>query len=421
MKKSKFVILSACLAGLMMPKLAHALPNGDASMGCSAKIEQHIWDINLPLKRGATGEFPSSDTMRPQTDFIDIASHQGWMTQEDFNALKRFGVRGVVIKITQYTTYRNPEARKQIEYARKAGLFVSVYHYLNAFSDDGARREAEFCTNFARELGLDGNTIVVNDVESDDDGALKGSNPTQVSKVFEQRLRELGYGKVIHYTYANAIQSGKINPAELGGLSNMWIAHYPDNPLNTDLLHTDSAAWQWGQVRFAGLSRDAGIDVNVDYKGIFINGVMSSSGDMPVYRIYNPNDRRHMFTTNYNEVLARVADGWKDEGVAFYTLNEGQGGVPLYRLYNRNSGEHFFTINRFEVENLIANGWEDEGIACYVLLPDSSEGFPIYRLYNTDPKSQDHLFTSNSFERDQVAGYPGWKDEGIGFRVLRLQ
>ncbi|MDR1473654.1 MAG: hypothetical protein LBI41_03750 [Lactobacillales bacterium] len=420
MKKSKFMILSACLAGLMMPQVVHG--HGQGYMGCSARNRPVPWGINLPLRRGATGEFPSSDTTRPRIDFIDIASYQGWMTQEDFNALARFGVRGVVIKLTQSTTYRNPEARKQIEYARKAGLVVSVYHFLNAFSDGVAQDEAEFFATVARELGLNGDTIVVNDVESDDGGALNAPNPTQVAKAFEQRLRELGYGRVIHYTYANAIQSGRMNPAELGGCNNMWIAHFPDNPLATDLLHTEYAAWQWGQVRFAGMSREAGVDVNVDYTGVFTGNAALSFAEtgVPIYRVMNPTDKRHHFTMNSNERDNLVNEhGWIDEGIAFYTVNEHQG-IPLYRLYNSNSGEHLFTINSFEKDNLVSKGWNDEGIACYVLPPSSSIGFDIFRLWNTDPKLQEHLFTSNSFEKDEVEKLQNWSYEDIAFRVLRL-
>ncbi|MDR0690623.1 MAG: hypothetical protein LBF32_00865 [Streptococcaceae bacterium] len=425
MKRIKVMILSICLAGLMTPRVVHG-GNVQGYMGSSARNRLAPWDISLPLRRGATGEFPSSDTMRPRTDFIDIASYQGWMTQDDFNVLPRFGVRGVVVKLTEGQTYRNPEARQQIAYASRAGLQVGVYHYLSAASDEEARRETDFFITVARELGINGNTLVFVDVENDNGGALRVSpDPTQTSKTFGQRLGEQGYGRVIYYTYEYAIGigAGHMNPAKLGGMRNMWIASYPDNPLATNLWHTDKAAWQWGQVRFAGMSRDAGIDVNVDYTGIFTGNAGPDFAEIgiPMHRVTNPTDKRHHFTTNSNERDNLVnKHGWIDEGIAFYVKE--YRGIPLYRSYNKNSGEHFFTINSFERDDLVNKGWNDEGIACYVLPPNNGQGIPILRLWNSDPGRQEHLFTANTFEYDEVPiKHPSWKPENEAFRVLRLQ
>lgn len=37
------------------------------------------------------------------TDAVDVASHQSWMTQADFNALKAQGVKTIVVKLTEGT------------------------------------------------------------------------------------------------------------------------------------------------------------------------------------------------------------------------------------------------------------------------------------------------------------------------------
>lgn len=45
----------------------------------------------------------ANDTSLPRRDVVDIASHQYWMTQADFNALKSAGVKTIVVKLTQGT------------------------------------------------------------------------------------------------------------------------------------------------------------------------------------------------------------------------------------------------------------------------------------------------------------------------------
>ncbi|MDR1521562.1 MAG: hypothetical protein LBS28_01725 [Streptococcaceae bacterium] len=436
MKRRKLIILFACFTNLMMLQVVYG-KKIDTPMGYYAKIKHKTDDkstrapinqmyskglyINSYLRRGATGEFPSSDSGRPRTDFVDVASYQSWMSQEDFYVLRRFGVRGVVVKLTEGTYYRNPYARQQIDYARRAGLQISVYHFSKFNSDESARSEANFFVNFAKELALDGNTVMVNDAE---DSSMFGGvvDATFTSKVFEQQLKDSGYSRCVHYTCASKTWNGDLRPADLG-FNNMWIAQYPDNPLASNLLHIDMAAWQWGQVRFAGLSLDKGIDVNVDYTGVFTGsaGARSVEDGIPVYRVLNPTDKRHLFTINRNEMINLVQNhGWIDEGIAFYFVNEKQG-IPLYRLYNKNSGEHFYTINEFERDDLIKKGWADEGIAGYVLHPDGNVGIRILRLWNSDPDRQEHLFTANTFEYEEVPiKHLSWKSEDEAFRVLKL-
>lgn len=58
----------------------------------------------------------------PRTDFIDVSSHQGNISVAEYNNLKKYGVSGVVVKLTESTSYRNPYAKNQIDNAKAAGL-----------------------------------------------------------------------------------------------------------------------------------------------------------------------------------------------------------------------------------------------------------------------------------------------------------
>lgn len=85
-----------------------------------------------------------------------------------------------------------------------------------------------------------------------------------------------------------------------------------------------------------------------------------------VYRVYNPNNGLHHYTTNVNEKNALVSLGWNDEGVAFYTSKNPKD-TPVYRVYNENDGNHYYTMDANEALALISMGWQNEGIAFFTI------------------------------------------------------
>lgn len=82
------------------------------------------------------------------------------------------------------------------------------------------------------------------------------------------------------------------------------------------------------------------------------------------YRLYNPNNGGdHHYTSDIGEINFLKNAGWTFEGESF----KSGGDVPVYRLYNPNAitGAHHFTIDAGEKDFLVANGWKDEGIGFY--------------------------------------------------------
>ncbi|EOI04950.1 hypothetical protein UAY_00722, partial [Enterococcus moraviensis ATCC BAA-383] len=217
--------------------------------------------------------FAATEPNRPSINFIDVSSHNGNISVNDYNIMKRYGVTGVVVKLTEFTTYVNPYAKTQIENAKQAGLSVSVYHY-SWFSDAKmAEAEADFFASQASALGLSKNTVMVNDAEQID---MAKGNVTANSVVFRNRLNAWGYNKVAHYSMFDWFNRKILDTAVLG-LQNSWVAQYPYNPVNTNLLHTNYAAWQWSsEVTFPNVNTGIGgkFDVNISYNNLFL-----SSGD----------------------------------------------------------------------------------------------------------------------------------------------
>ncbi|MEG2563505.1 MAG: GH25 family lysozyme, partial [Lactococcus sp.] len=161
--------------------------------------------------RNAPSDLVSNDTSLPRKDAVDIASWQDWMTQSDFNQLKAQGVKTVIVKLTESTTYINPAAKAQIQMAKNAGLTVAVYHFSH-FSESGktaqatvnntARAEANFFANVAKQYGLSTSTVMINDAEyvpKDSVGTMPYWDWTVASQNFADQLKKQGFATTRHY------------------------------------------------------------------------------------------------------------------------------------------------------------------------------------------------------------------------------
>lgn len=88
-----------------------------------------------------------------------------------------------------------------------------------------------------------------------------------------------------------------------------------------------------------------------------------------VYRLCNPTTGEHHYTTDKNEYDTLPSYGWAQEGVGFYSADPQLSDIAVvYRLFNpkaNDAGSHHYTMNEQERNNLVNNGWRDEGIAWY--------------------------------------------------------
>ncbi|MBT1172705.1 hypothetical protein JS528_04930 [Bifidobacterium sp. MA2] len=135
--------------------------------------------------------------------------------------------------------------------------------------------------------------------------------------------------------------------------------------------------------------------------------------EVTVYRLFNPNETRagsHHYTSSKAEIKHLVSLGWKDEGVAFVTVESGK---PVYRAYNPNDGSHFYTLSKTEFDHAVRAGWHDEGIGFHV---SDDAKVPLYRVYN--PNSGEHFYTVREAEVKFDVAH-GWKSEDIAWNVIK--
>ena len=125
-----------------------------------------------------------------------------------------------------------------------------------------------------------------------------------------------------------------------------------------------------------------------------------------VYRMYNPNNGAHHFTSSHNEAESLADAGWIYEGVGMKCV--ASGGIKLYRMYNANNGDHIYTPRLDEVGSTVVAGWVYEGVAWQA----PSTGKEVYRMYN--PNNGLHTYTASTTECDALVK-AGWINEGSSF------
>ena len=216
----------------------------------------------------------SSDVAVQPKTFVDVSSHNGSISVNDYRTLANKGVGGVVVKLTEGTTYRNPYAGEQARNAQSAGLQVSAYAFSHYTSEEQARAEARHFISEARNLNLPKNTVMVNDME---DAKMK-DNINRNTLAWADEMRKNGYTNLMYYTSASWIDEnnlrgkGPVKTAQFG-LENFWVAQYPTAKLSTNDAKTlryngRAGAWQFtSQAEL--LSGKHVFDHSVDYTGRF--------------------------------------------------------------------------------------------------------------------------------------------------------
>ncbi|AYW50604.1 hypothetical protein C7H83_09090 [Tetragenococcus halophilus] len=238
-------------------------------------------DPNSPAKAQSItpDRFNIGDNAYTRQDAIDVASYQSWMTPSDFQALRNFGVKGAVVKTTEYTNYTNPYATSQINAAKNAGMKVSVYHYAHFYDYNSGYNEGKYAAQVLKNLGLEKNIQIFADME---DNSTNRNTVKEGMNGFWKALKDAGYNNHNVYTYASYSQRDQV--VSTVGKTNTWIAQYPYSPLKGGSYekqweNAGYGAWQFSST---ALFKGNPIDVSIDYNGL-LTGTTSSgeNGNSP--------------------------------------------------------------------------------------------------------------------------------------------
>ncbi len=230
--------------------------------------------VATPAKLTNSTDVPSPTLKVQPKTFIDVSSHNGEISVDDYRALARQGVGGVVVKLTEDTWYNNPKAPSQVRNAQIAGLQVSTYHFSRYTTEEEARAEARFYIQAAQKLNLPKSTVMVNDFE--DSKMLPNINRNTQAWVNE--MRKHGYNNLMFYTSASWLDEnnlgyrGPVSTSQFG-IENFWVAQYPSTTLTATSAknmryNAKTGAWQFSATDNLLPGKHV-FDHSVDYTGRF--------------------------------------------------------------------------------------------------------------------------------------------------------
>ena len=303
---------------------------------------------NAASSSGQTARGNSQAEIKGST-FVDVSSHNGYISVEDYRQLASKGVGGVVVKLTEGTHYTNPYAESQVRNAQAAGLQVSTYAFSHYTNDAEARAEARYYAAFANKLSLPKNTVMVNDME--DPKMQTGIN--QHTQAWADEMRKQGYANLMYYTSAswvdqnNLRHKGSINTS-LFGLDNFWIAQYPAPKLSANdaknlKYNSRAGAWQFtSQAQL--LSGKHVFDQSIDYSGRFTaRATLVKQPLTGKISIQNNNPKTGTFDVVVSEVSA--PHGVQEVKLPTWSSERGQDDIVWYTATKQANGTYKLTVN----------------------------------------------------------------------------
>ncbi len=307
--------------------------------------------VATPAKLTNSTDVPSPTLKVQPKTFIDVSSHNGDISVDDYRALARQGVGGVVVKLTEDTWYNNPKAPSQVRNAQIAGLQVSTYHFSRYTTEEEARAEARFYIQAAQKLNLPKSTVMVNDFE--DSKMLPNINRNTQAWVNE--MRKHGYNNLMFYTSASWLDENNIGyrgPVSTSqfGIENFWVAQYPSTTLTATSAknmryNAKTGAWQFSAT--ANLLPGKHVfDHSVDYTGRFTANasaeVDATQGDLSgTISIVNINPTLGSFDVVISNVKA--PNGVETVSVPIWSEINGQDDIIWYTANRQNNGT--YTVN----------------------------------------------------------------------------
>lgn len=280
MKKNKFIIVLAVLAGLTFGGII---------------TQQHA--------------------EAARTDMVDNSNHNGVMTVANYTAMRNeYGVKAMTTKISEGTYYVDPTAKPDIQSAQQAGLYVNGYYFCRYTNINQAKAEAEFAVNQAKADGLPVNAVLSADIESSQQRGLSSGENDLCISAMQQIVENAGYRFTV---YSMASWGDSVLPWKDIG----WIASYPFN-LNQDLF-THGHAWQFRSDQYFNGSYGK-FDVSQLYDNFFTGGqnknaVISNNDTHNVGKNTGKQQNQMSITKNNAKVNSSDDEDYAQNGV--FTTN----------------------------------------------------------------------------------------------------
>ncbi|MGT2942839.1 GBS Bsp-like repeat-containing protein [Streptococcus constellatus subsp. viborgensis] len=290
----------------------------------------------------------NTDAQVKKSTFVDVSSHNGYISKEDYQRLAEKGVSGAVVKLTEGTSYKNPYAISQAQNAQAAGMQVSAYAFSHYTNEAEARAEARYFAEEARRLNLPSSTVMVNDIEDSD----MLSNINTSTQAWADEMRRMGFSNLMYYTSASWLDRNNLRTkgpiqTERFGLENFWVAQYPTSKLSADDAKTlkynsEAGAWQFTSQAELLPGRHV-FDQSVDYTGRFTgNAPIAKNALSGTITIANNNPE----TGTFDVIVSGVSSpyGVREVKVPTWSSINGQDDIIWYTATKQANGTYKVTV-----------------------------------------------------------------------------
>lgn len=185
---------------------------------------------------------------------IDVSYWQGAI---DWKKVKAAGIDFMIARASLGDYYVDETLDYNMTEAKRNGIKVGAYHFLQADTVEKARTEAKFFIEAIKPYKLDLPAIV--DIEDTRHIKLSKEELTKIADVFCEELKKAGYEPMI-YSSASWLNE-KLNTKELSDYG-IWVAHWGTVK---PAFSGDYAVWQFScKGIVSGISGD--VDLNIAYK-----------------------------------------------------------------------------------------------------------------------------------------------------------
>jgi len=189
--------------------------------------------------------FCVTNVQAASADMVDVSNNNGAMTVSNFkNMHDNYGVKAMVTKISEGTSFRDADAANNIAAAQAAGMYVSGYHFARYSDVASAIAEADYSAKLAQADGLPRGAVLATDVESSEQSSVSEAQNDADNQAFMKEVAKYGYRSTI-YTMGSWV--GSVMNVDSG-----WIAAYPYDPTDQN-WYTQNHGWQWtSSYKFSG-------------------------------------------------------------------------------------------------------------------------------------------------------------------------
>ncbi|GAQ01017.1 GH25 family lysozyme [Companilactobacillus pabuli] len=252
-----------------------------------------------------------------RTDMVDVSNNNGAMTVANFQDMyNNYGVKAIVTKISEGTSFKDSTAANNIANAQKAGMYISGYHFAHYNSVASAIAEADYAGKLAQADGLPEGAVLATDVESSEQSSVSEAQNDADNQAFMTEVAKYGYRSTI-YTMGSWV--GSVMSVDTG-----WIASYPYNPSGQE-WYTSNHGWQWSSsYTFSGSS--GYFDVSELYDDFFTS-----------YQSPNSSSTTTTTTTTSTDNDSAVTDSGSTSSNVIEVDNSSSSYVPLMALQDDGS------------------------------------------------------------------------------------